>query len=124
MANDERRGGKVTTHVLDTVLGEPARGMELALYRITGETPELLAMSATNEDGRVDKPLLEGADMREGLYEITFKAGEYMTKQARYTSKQSIWSHIPIRFKVEDASGHYHVPLLLSPGGYSTYRGS
>ncbi|MHA6484296.1 hydroxyisourate hydrolase [Paenibacillus sp. strain BS8-2] len=124
MSNEERLGGRITTHVLDTVLGEPAQGMEIMLYRMVGDTTELIAVSATNKDGRVDRPLLEGAEMVEGMYEISFKAGKYMTRQTRYTSKQSIWSDIPIVFKVEDAAGHYHVPLLLSPGGYSTYRGS
>lgn len=121
---NQTAGGRITTHVLDTAIGEPARGMALQLYRITGGAEELVSSSVTNADGRVDAPLLAGEDFLAGTYEIRFSVGDYMAKQGSYSSRQSIWEHIPIRFKAADSSAHYHVPLLLSPGGYSTYRGS
>ncbi|MDQ6419141.1 hydroxyisourate hydrolase [Paenibacillus sp. LHD-117] len=124
MAEAGKKTGRITTHVLDTTLGEPARGMGLALYRVCGEAAELVTLSVTNADGRVDSPLLEGDALTAGVYEIRFKAGEYMVRQGRYSATQTIWDLIPIRFKVVDPNKHYHVPLLLSPGGYSTYRGS
>jgi 5-hydroxyisourate hydrolase len=115
--------GRLTTHVLDTALGRPAEGLTLALYRLDGERA-LVTEAVTNRDGRVDAPLLEGDAFRPGLYEIVFEAGAYhaATGQAVRDDPRFLGA-IPVRFGIA-GEGHYHVPLLLSPFGYSTYRGS
>jgi 5-hydroxyisourate hydrolase len=115
--------GRLTTHVLDTALGKPAAGLSIALYRIEGERRAELASAVTNNDGRCDKPLLEGDAFRAGEYELVFAAGDYLRKVALTLVEPPFLDTIPIRFGMT-ASGHYHVPLLLSPFGYSTYRGS
>ncbi|WP_168119075.1 hydroxyisourate hydrolase [Paenibacillus sp. HB172176] len=116
--------GKITTHVLDTVCGKPARGLALELYRMPegGGSAVLLASRLTNEDGRLNCPMLEGEAMLPGNYELRFRVGDYFEKMGDYS--ESIWHVIPIGFKVREVNEHYHVPLLLAPGGYSTYRGS
>ncbi|MFB5758783.1 hydroxyisourate hydrolase [Paenibacillus medicaginis] len=118
--------GRITTHVLDTGRGKPAAGMQIELYCITGDnTWELVAESLTNENGRSVSPLLEGPEVVPGLYELRFGAGVYL-KQVYNSgiSEQPLWDIIPIRFRIADAEQHYHIPLLVAPGGYSTYRGS
>lgn len=112
--------GHLTTHVLDTAAGAPAAGVGLTLERLdpTGRTP--LAAAVTNGDGRVDAPLLDGARFVTGLYELTFAAGAYFAAAGRETFLEDV----PVRFRIDDETAHYHVPLLLSPFGYSTYRGS
>jgi 5-hydroxyisourate hydrolase len=112
--------GQLTTHVLDTALGRPAAGMRIDLYRL-GETAERVAVATTNADGRVDEPLLEGAALTDGVFELRFHAGAYLRAHA---VEPSFLDVIPIRFTVDAAQTHYHVPLLLSPFGYTTYRGS
>lgn len=113
--------GYLTTHVLDTALGRPAAGIEVALCRIAGETAEEIARSTTNADGRTDAPLLSEADFATGTYELRFDAGAYLRECG--AAGPGFLDIVPIRFEmVQDA--HYHVPLLLSPYGYSTYRGS
>jgi 5-hydroxyisourate hydrolase len=107
--------GRLTTHVLDTARGRPAAGLAIELW--AGE--KLLKAITTNADGRADAPLLEGDAFEAGTYELRFKAGGYFGK-----TDQPFLDVIPIRFIVADASQHYHVPLLLAPYGYSTYRGS
>jgi 5-hydroxyisourate hydrolase len=112
--------GRLTTHVLDVRLGQPARDLAFELFRIVDGARTSLCQGRTNDDGRAPAPLLEGAGLKAGLYEIVFAAGDY---QARL-SETGFYDAIPIRFRVIDTAAHYHVPLLLSPFGYSTYRGS
>lgn len=115
--------GKVTTHVLDTAIGQTAKGLAVELYRLLPEGgAELIAASATNDDGRMDQSLVEGDRFVEGAYEIRFFVGRYFEKNRE--SAPSIWDVVPIAFRVKDATQHYHIPLLVAPGAYSTYRGS
>ena len=116
------RMGRLTTHVLDTTLGKPAGGVVVELFRI-GVTAERLASGVTNDDGRVDAPLLEGDAFSPGIYELRFHAGDYLRQMAAMPDPAFL-DIVPIRFGVASANEHYHVPLLLSPYGYSTYRGS
>lgn len=115
--------GALTTHVLDTATGKPAQGMKIELYRITGNTHKKIGTFETNADGRVDAPLLEGATFRTGRYELVFYAGDYLDQTDAKTSDPKFLDQIPLRFGISDDS-HYHVPLLLTAFGYSTYRGS
>ncbi len=115
--------GRLTTHVLDLALGRPAAGIAVELWT-AGEEVALLRRAVTNADGRVDDPLLEGATMRPGTYELRFAAGAYFRTVGTALAQPSFLDVIPIRFGISDASAHLHVPLLLSPYGYSTYRGS
>jgi 5-hydroxyisourate hydrolase len=114
--------GRLTTHVLDTALGRPAAGLTVELYRL-GAGEERIATATTNPDGRVDHPLLEGAAFVPGVYELRFHAGSYL-RAATDLPDPPFLDVIPIRFGIASAGEHYHVPLLLSPFGYSTYRGS
>lgn len=114
--------GRLTTHVLDTALGKPAENIKIALYKL-GANRELLNEAVTNTDGRCDAPLLEGGAFQSGEYELVFYAGAYLDSCEQSLPSPKFLNEIPIRFGIsEDA--HYHVPLLLSPFGYSTYRGS
>ncbi len=117
--------GRLTTHVLDTTGGKPAAGLEIELFAIseTGERT-LLRRVRTNADGRVDGPLLVGEDYRPGHYELLFRAGDYLRAQGVALEDPAFLDLVPIRFGIADAGSHLHVPLLLSPYGYSTYRGS
>lgn len=113
--------GLLTSHVLDTASGRPAVGVRVVLRR-TGEAAAL-AEATTNTDGRLDKPLLEGAAFRTGRYELTFYVGDYFRANGTKLADPAFLDLVPLRFAIaEDA--HYHVPLLVSPYGYSTYRGS
>jgi 5-hydroxyisourate hydrolase len=113
--------GRLTTHVLDTASGTPAAGVRVVLRR-DGE-PAVLVEGATNSDGRIDKPLLEGAAFKTGRYELTFHVGDYFRGKGTKLADPAFLDVVPLRFSIaEDA--HYHVPLLVSPYGYSTYRGS
>ena len=114
--------GRLTTHVLDLALGRPAAGMAIELWT-AGDTPELLSRTVTNADGRVDAPLLEGAAMKPGLYELRFAARAYFRSVVQ-ASEELFIDGIPIHFGTADPSALLHVPLLLSPYGYSPYRGS
>jgi 5-hydroxyisourate hydrolase len=114
--------GRLTTHVLDTAKGRPAAGLEIELFRL-GSGEERVTAATTNSDGRVDRPLLEGADFVPGVYELRFHAGDYL-KGHGHLPHPLFLDVIPIRFGIASADEHYHVPLLLSPYGYSTYRGS
>jgi 5-hydroxyisourate hydrolase len=111
--------GKLTTHVLDTALGKPAAGLRIEVWRNT-----LLKTITTNADGRADAPLLEGEHFTSGQYELRFFAGDYLRMQNSKLVEPLFLDVIPIHFGIADASQHFHVPLLLSPFGYSTYRGS
>lgn len=115
----------LTTHVLDTALGKPARGLRIQLLRMVGEAPELIRTVFTNDDGRVDGgSILAGEEFQAGQYELIFHAGDYLKGLGLVLSDPPFLDVIPIRFGISDTAAHYHVPLLLSPYGYSTYRGS
>lgn len=115
----------LTTHVLDTASGRPAAGLVIDLYRLKGEAREKLKTVTTNADGRVDGgPILIGDSFVAGTYELVFHAGDYLRGQGVALADPAFLDVIPIRFGIADVAGHYHVPLLISPYGYSTYRGS
>ena len=116
--------GRLSTHVLDTSRGTPAAGLRVELYGCSGETRTLLKSTFTNADGRVDQPLLDGADLKAGVYELSFHAADYFRSLRITLPDPSFLDQIVIRFGVADANANWHVPLLLSPYGYSTYRGS
>lgn len=116
--------GRLTTHVLDAALGRPAAGMTIDLYRIDGEERTLVKTVVTNADGRVDGPVLGGAEIARGTFELMFHAGDYLKASGTEVSDPPFLDLIPLRFGIADAAAHYHVPLLLSPYSYSTYRGS
>jgi 5-hydroxyisourate hydrolase len=121
MQSHSQGAGRLTTHVLDTARGKPAHGLRIDLYRITGEAQHFLKSTETNSDGRCDAPLLSSGSMEAGIYELRFHAGDYL----RGTGEPSTFLDlIPIRFGIAESDAHYHVPLLLSPFSYSTYRGS
>ncbi len=119
--------GRLTTHVLDTSTGRPAAGVAVQLFR-AGRVDAPLAEAATNRDGRLDAPLLEGEHFTTGEYDLVFHAGDYFDRLEGIGDPASgrvrFLDRVVIRFGVADAAEHYHVPLLLSPFGYSTYRGS
>ncbi|WP_395543719.1 hydroxyisourate hydrolase [Neotabrizicola sp. sgz301269] len=118
-------GGRLTTHVLDTALGKPAAGVKIMLYRISGQSHRKIAETVTNADGRTDAPMLSGDKLTEGSYELVFCAGAYLRASGQSPAEGPLFlDEIPIRFGIADASQHYHVPLLISPFAYSTYRGS
>ncbi|WP_029057017.1 hydroxyisourate hydrolase [Stappia stellulata] len=118
--------GRLTTHVLDTALGRPASGLALSLWlrEDGGDTFRKLSDAVTNDDGRVDGPILSEADFRPGIYELRFEAGDYLRRTVAALPEPLFLDVIPLRFGISDPDAHYHVPLLLSPYGYSTYRGS
>lgn len=116
-------GGRLTTHVLDTATGKPASSLSISLYRLSGDQWSLLKSVVTNEDGRCDEPLLVGEEFETGEYELVFRAGDYLRRSGVALPSPAFLDVIPIRFGIAEAV-HYHVPLLLSPFGYSTYRGS
>lgn len=116
--------GRLTTHVLDTARGKPAAGVKIALYRVTGNSHRKIAETVTNDDGRTDAPMLTGEDFTQGSYELVFFAGDYLRATGQASGDVLFLDQIPIRFGVPDAGQHYHVPLLISPFAYSTYRGS
>jgi 5-hydroxyisourate hydrolase len=116
--------GYLTTHVLDTASGKPAVGVQIALYRVSGNSHRKIAEAVTNADGRTDAPMLAGKEFRVGQYELIFDAAAYLDASGVPPEEPRFLSAIPIRFGVSDAAAHYHVPLLISPFGYSTYRGS
>jgi len=120
--------GKLTTHVLDTSSGKPGSNLRIALYRLNSKTSDAprhhVASTITNRDGRADGPLLEGTDFKAGIYELIFQAGDYFRDQGVTLSDPAFLDEVIIRFGISSADDHYHVPLLISPYGYSTYRGS
>ena len=115
--------GALTTHVLDISAGKPGAGMRIDLYRVGTSHHHLLTMN-TNADGRPPQPLVQGDAFERGEYELVFHAGEYFSRQGVVQTEPPFLGQVVIRFGVADAAQHYHVPLLLSPYGYSTYRGS
>jgi 5-hydroxyisourate hydrolase len=114
-------GGWLTTHVLDTATGRPASGLRIALYRLSGDTHRKLKEVVTNHDGRCDAPLLEGKEFELGQYELVFFAGDYLRSSGQTIPETPFLDQIPIRFGMAEHT-HYHVPLLVSPYSYSTYR--
>lgn len=116
--------GYLTTHVLDTARGLPAEGVQIALYRVSGNAHTKIAETVTNADGRTDGPILPQGTFKTGTYELVFFAGDYLRATGQGGAEPLFLDQIPIRFGMNDAGAHYHVPLLLSPYGYSTYRGS
>lgn len=115
--------GYLTTHVLDTARGRPAEGLRIDLVRIVGSVRTHIRTLYTNSDGRTDAPILPQTEFQEGEYELMFHAGTYLTATGTPPEEPRFLDLIPIRFGMSEAA-HYHVPLLLSPFGYSTYRGS
>ncbi len=115
--------GRLTTHVLDTARGRPAAGLAVELWAIEEGRRRLVGTAVTNDDGRLDRPALEGDAFRPGIYELVFHAGDYLRSHGAALPEPLFLDEIPIRFGIAEDS-HYHVPLLLSPFGYSTYRGS
>ena len=116
--------GFLTTHVLDTAQGVPAAGLRIALDRIIGAGRERLAEVVTNGDGRTDGPILPRERFSPGVYELTFQAGDYLRASGAALTEPAFLDMVPIRFGIAAADQHYHVPLLVSPYSYSTYRGS
>ena len=116
--------GRLTTHVLDTTHGRPGAGITVTLYRIEGEQRTQLVQTRTNADGRCDAPLLAGAELTPGVYELVFEAGAYFRAAGVNLPEPAFLDVVPIRFGIANADQHYHVPLLISPFSYSTYRGS
>ena len=114
---------KLTTHVLDVYSGKPGMGIKVDLYHIQNNKREKLKSVTLNNDGRVDKPLIEGADFKEGQYELVFFVGDYF-KKITSLPKTPFLNEVVIRFGISNPKEHYHVPLLVSPWSYSTYRGS
>ncbi|AOZ93170.1 hydroxyisourate hydrolase [Paenibacillus crassostreae] len=120
--------GRLTTHVLDLSRGIPAAGVVVQLRKLSDGDYLLLCQAVTNDDGRLHAPLLDGVGMEVGRYELLFEVGDYF----RLTQLEStnggtellFLEQIPIRFNIDNVNGHYHIPLLVAPGGYSTYRGS
>ncbi len=116
--------GYLTTHVLDTARGCPAEGLKIVLYRVSEDARHKLAETETNSDGRTNSPILPQDDFETGTYELVFFAGDYLRATDQSAEDPMFLDQVPIRFGISDAEAHYHVPLLLSPFGYSTYRGS
>ena len=115
--------GYLTTHVLDTARGCPAAGMHVELYRVEGVNRQFIHAMTTNSDGRTDQQILPQGEFRTGTYELVFHVGAYLDAHGAAPETPRFLSEVPIRFGMSEAA-HYHVPLLVSPFGYSTYRGS
>jgi 2-oxo-4-hydroxy-4-carboxy-5-ureidoimidazoline decarboxylase len=116
--------GRLSTHVLDTVSGRPAAGVRIVLTERGASAEGLLKATVTNADGRTDEPLLAGAPLRIGTYEIAFHIGAYFAAMGIAAASPPFLDVVPVRFAIAEPEGHYHVPLLASPWSYSTYRGS
>ena len=123
--------GRLTTHVLDTASGRPAAGVGIELWRLhpgndggEGVLRELVATARTNADGRTDRALLAEGALDAGVYEVIFSVGDYFARQGASGVQPPFLDQVPVRFGIADVSAHYHVPLLVSPWSYTTYRGS
>lgn len=116
--------GYLTTHVLDTARGCPAAGLKIMLYKVSGNSHRKITEVVTNDDGRTDSPILPAETFETGTYELVFCAGDYLRATGQDGDDPLFLDEIPIRFGMSDAEAHYHVPLLVSPFSYSTYRGS
>jgi 5-hydroxyisourate hydrolase len=115
--------GKLSTHVLNLVAGRPAAGLRIVLSRVTPD-PALLKTVTTNADGRTDAPLLAAAELTAGTYQLEFHVAEYFASKNVSSGKIPFLDVVPVRFGVDDPSASYHVPLLVTPWSYNTYRGS
>jgi 5-hydroxyisourate hydrolase len=143
--------GKLSTHVLDTARGRPAAGLKIQLWRIESQEPRLLKEAVTNQDGRTGTPLLLGDELKPGLYELVFQVGPYfqglsphspatagnaermentsletedLSRRSEAKAEETFLGDVPVRFRVLNSDENYHVPLLVSPWSYTTYRGS
>lgn len=116
--------GKLTTHVLDTAHGCPGAGIRVELYAIDAASRTLVTSAITNDDGRCSTPLLEAASMQPGQYELLFHAGDYYAARGVELPAPRFLDRIVLAFGIADASQNYHVPLVMTPWSYSTYRGS
>ena len=115
----------LTTHILDVSRGEPARGVRLELYRFDADGGRLLVTEAeTNADGRTERPLIDAAQARAGRFELVFHVGDYFRRRGEKAGEPPFLDLVPIRFAIAEPAAHYHVPLLVTPWSYSTYRGS
>ncbi len=116
--------GKLTTHILDTANGRPGAGIGISLHRRDGDQRIALGQFRSNADGRCDAPLLDGAALRAGEYELAFAVGDYFAATGVVLAEPRFLDVVVLRFGIADPAAHYHVPLLVSPWSYSTYRGS
>ncbi len=116
--------GKLSTHVLDTAHGCPAAGVRIELWSLAGDARKLVKTATTNADGRTDAPLLAAEELRAGPYEVIFHVGDYFASRGVALTEPRFLDQVPVRFSIADATAAYHVPLLVSPWSYSTYRGS
>lgn len=116
--------GKLSTHVLDVTQGKPGAGVKLALFAVIAGVRILLKSDVTNQEGRCLVPLLEGDALKTGLYELVFEAGDYFASQGAALPEPRFIDRVTIGFGVAHADENYHIPLLVSPWSYSTYRGS
>ena len=114
----------LTTHVLDTANGCPAAGVSVALLRLENEDRQLLLQTVTNDDGRTDQPLVAEDALQPGQYELVFEVAEYFSKRGNKLDDPPFLDRVVLRFAIAHPEQHYHVPLLVSPWSYSTYRGS
>jgi 5-hydroxyisourate hydrolase len=112
--------GKLSTHVLDTAKGRPAAGLKIQLWRIEDNERQLLKEAITNQDGRTETPLLLGDELKPGAYELVFQVGPYFSK----ATEDAFLQDVPVRFRILNPKENYHIPLLVSPWSYTTYRGS
>jgi 5-hydroxyisourate hydrolase len=112
--------GKLSTHVLDIAKGRPAAGLKIQLWRIEDSERQLLKEAITNQDGRTETALLLGDDLKPGVYELVFEVGSYFLKAA----EDAFLQDVPVRFRIVNPKENYHIPLLVSPWSYTTYRGS
>jgi len=115
---------KLSTHVLDTARGIAAAGVRIELRRLDAAERVLVATATTNNSGRTDRPLIEGDRIEPGIFELSFHVGDYLRRAGDVLTDPPFLDIVIVRRGIADPEGHYHVPLLLSPYGYSTYRGT
>jgi 5-hydroxyisourate hydrolase len=116
--------GKLSTHVLDTSIGKPGQGIAVTLIKVENNGSTILTQAITNSDGRCDAPLLEGDSLNVGEYQLEFDIGEYYARHRKDLPKPPFLNKVVIRFQVASSHENYHVPLVVTPWSYSTYRGS
>ncbi|HYZ73617.1 MAG TPA: hydroxyisourate hydrolase [Chthoniobacterales bacterium] len=119
--------GKLSTHVLDTASGRPAAGLKIELWRLEPQERQLLKEAVTNQDGRTETPLLLGAELKPGLYELVFQVGPYfqnLSRRSEMKADETFLGEVPVRFRILNSAENYHIPLLVTPWSYTTYRGS
>jgi 5-hydroxyisourate hydrolase len=116
--------GRITTHVLDAAHGCPGSQISVELYRVEGQALSLLSRTVTNSDGRCDEPVLQGDEYRSGVYQLQFAVGDYYRGKGLASVDPAFLDVVVLRFGIDATQAHYHVPLLVSPYSYSTYRGS